>query len=142
MFILNYFSLTFSLGVAISLAFFSSLKFPFLPISYKLSHLKVLHLNKVKEDVSPYSWNFCLHLCLYLCFFFFFNPRRWMQIWQLSFDTAGSYCSENDPVWVVSTVSLSVQMNSSVLTSRIAATSNFITSSGSTNVQSIVNVKR
>lgn len=55
MFILNYFSLTFSLGVAISLAFFSSLKFPFLPISYKLSHLKVLHLNKVKEDVSPYS---------------------------------------------------------------------------------------
>lgn len=22
-----------------------------------------------------------------------------MQIWQLSFDTAGSYCSENDPVW-------------------------------------------
>lgn len=73
--------------------------------------------------------------------FFFSNPRRWMQIWQLSFDTAGSYCSENDPVWVVSTVSLSVQMNSSVLTSRIAATSNFITSSGSTNVQSIVNVK-
>lgn len=42
---------------------------------------------------------------------------------------------------LVSTVNLSVQMNNSVLTSRIAATSNFVISSGWTNVQSIVNVK-
>lgn len=97
-FILKLYSPAFSLGVAISLALFCPLKFPLLPISFKQSHLKILHLYRVKEDVSHYL-NFLPSSMPLLLFLFYFTPRRWMQIWQLSFDTAGSFCgSENGPV--------------------------------------------
>lgn len=141
-FILKLYSPAFSLGVAISLALFCPLKFPLLPISYKQSHLKILHLYRVKEDVSHYSWIFYLHLCLYFCFFFILTLEDGCKFDNYPLIQQVVFVVQKMAQWeLVSTVNLSVQMNNSVLTSRVAATSSFIISSGWTNVQSIANVK-
>lgn len=82
-------------------------KIPISTYFLQAESFEILYFNRIKEDIS-HIWKFYLHLCLYLCFFFFyFNPRRGMQIWQLSFDTAGSYC-ENGQAWAETLLKVSL----------------------------------